>query len=156
MAEGVIDEFKGDYAFLSNFYSSPVSYKGIMCDTLEHAFQCAKTTNQQDHDWIHDQPTPARAKKAGSKRGIKVHNHYRRVALREDWDSVRLDIMLNLLRLKFSLPDLREKLLRTGDGVLVEGNWWGDTFWGVCDGEGENHLGLLLMQVRREIRSFAT
>lgn len=61
--------------------------------------------------------------------------------------------MLNLLRYKFSQHmDLREALLATGDAVLVEGNWWGDTFFGVCRGEGENWLGRMLMQVREELK----
>jgi predicted NAD-dependent protein-ADP-ribosyltransferase YbiA (DUF1768 family) len=53
---------------------------------------------------------------------------------------------------KFSRnPELRVKLLNTGDLQLVEGNYWGDTFWGVCNGKGENHLGKILMRVRKEL-----
>ena len=62
--------------------------------------------------------------------------------------------MLNLVRAKFKQnPGLAEKLLNTGERELVEGNQWGDTFWGVCSGKGENVLGKILMQVRLEIRN---
>jgi predicted NAD-dependent protein-ADP-ribosyltransferase YbiA (DUF1768 family) len=60
--------------------------------------------------------------------------------------------MRSLLRQKFAHPSMRERLLATGDEELIEGNWWGDTFWGVCNGEGQNQLGKLLMRVRHESR----
>ena len=59
--------------------------------------------------------------------------------------------MLTGLRYKFSNPDLKEKLLATGNEELVEGNWWGDQYWGICDGIGKNKLGKLLMKVRKEL-----
>lgn len=62
------------------------------------------------------------------------------------------DVMLELLRLKFAIPDLRDKLLATKNATLIEGNTWGDTYWGVCRGIGDNTLGVLLMQVRSEIK----
>ncbi len=61
--------------------------------------------------------------------------------------------MLDLLRIKFTIPTLRERLLATGDQTLIEGNTWGDTYWGVCRGVGLNNLGTLLMQVREECRA---
>ena len=56
-----------------------------------------------------------------------------------------------LLRQKFADPALREQLLNTKDSMLIEGNNHGDTFWGVCKGEGQNQLGRLLMKIRQEI-----
>ena len=56
--------------------------------------------------------------------------------------------MRDALIQKFSDKKLQKKLIDTGDAELIEGNWWGDKFWGVCEGEGENHLGKLLMEVR--------
>ena len=44
--------------------------------------------------------------------------------------------------------ELRKKLLETGDRYLEETNWWGDDFWGGCNGEGRNELGKILMKVR--------
>lgn len=57
---------------------------------------------------------------------------------RPDWEDVKVDIMLGLLRQKFQHPELGAKLLATGDAYLVEGNTWGDTFWGVFNGKGQN------------------
>jgi ribA/ribD-fused uncharacterized protein len=152
----IIEEFEGPYRFLSDFHPATIScnvgFGLVVYPDVEHAYQCSKTTNLEDHNWILSRLTPALAKKAGSKRGIKVGNRYRRIKLRNDWEEVKLAIMLDLLRLKFAIPDLRRRLLATGNSMLIEGNWWGDTFWGVYDGVGGNHLGRLIMQVRREIR----
>jgi hypothetical protein len=43
-------------------------------------------------------------------------------------------------------------LLATGDMELIEDNDWDDTYWGVCNGAGENNLGKLLMKIRAEAR----
>jgi hypothetical protein len=60
--------------------------------------------------------------------------------------------MRGFLIQKFSDKVLMVKLLATGEEELVAGNWWKDKFWGVCDGEGQNHLGLLLMELRQYYR----
>ena len=49
--------------------------------------------------------------------------------------------------------DLADCLVDTGDQPLIEGNTWGDRFWGVCGGTGMNHLGRLLMEVREELQA---
>ena len=61
--------------------------------------------------------------------------------------------MLECVRKKFQIPELREALDNTGSELLVEGNWWKDTFWGMCEGRGQNNLGKILMKVREENRS---
>lgn len=86
-------------------------------------------------------PTPKKAKQRG-----------RQVVLIPDWEDEKLEIMFDLVRMKFEDRELRERLLATGDEELIEGNWWGDTFWGVCKGEGKNALGKILMTVREEAR----
>jgi ribA/ribD-fused uncharacterized protein len=151
----MIKEFKGKYRVFSNFSLDPVSYRGVMYRTSEHAFQCAKTITQEDHDWILNQPTPGKAKRAGSKSGLDG----RKVKIRLDWEEVRLDIMLEILRSKFQLPDLKKILLDTEDEILEEGNTWHDNFWGHCMCVGcyhivaQNYLGKLLMQVREEYKN---
>jgi hypothetical protein len=90
---------------------------------------------------ITDAPTPGESKKLG-----------RRCPVREDWEEIKLSVMEELVRSKFSNPKLSQKLLETNDKLLVEGNTWGDTFWGVCNGRGENHLGKILMKVRSELK----
>lgn len=137
----MIDSFRGKYRFLSNFYPSVVVLDGVEYVTIEHAFQAAKTDDQADRLIIGTAYGPAAAKRAG-----------RMVQLRPDWEDVKVSVMLSLLRQKFDDDRLCRKLLATRDDHLVEGNTWGDTYWGVCDGHGSNMLGKLLMQVRQELR----
>lgn len=137
----IIHEFQGFYRWLSNFWKVPVEMDGMIYPSVEHAYQAAKTFDQSARLSIQALYKPGDAKRAG-----------RRVTLRTDWEKVKLDVMLALLRNKFLDKNLREKLLATGDSMLIEGNTWGDTFWGMCGDSGENHLGRLLMQVRDEIR----
>jgi hypothetical protein len=137
-----IAEFKGPYRFLSNFYPARINYLGIMFDTTEHAFQAAKACTRADAIRIASIIKPGDAKRAGKKLEL----------LRPDWEQVKELVMLDVLRLKFQHPDLRRKLLETGTAHLQEGNTWDDTYWGVCDGQGLNRLGVLLMKVRDEVR----
>lgn len=138
----MIDRFSGTYSFLSNFYEHPVTYKGKTFASVEHAFQAYKADNDIDFEIVADQPTPGKAKRAG-----------RKIPLRSDWEEVKLDLMLSLVRAKFVEDTVMLKLLQsTGDEELVEGNTWGDVVWGVCDGVGENHLGKILMRVRSELQ----
>ena len=76
----------------------------------------------------------------------------KRVELRPDWEDVKIDIMRQVLKSKFTQnPELKAKLIATGDAELIEGNNWNDRFWGVCNGKGQNHLGRLLMELRAEL-----
>lgn len=138
----MIDQFKDEYFFLSNFYPSEIIVDNITFPTVEHYFQAMKTVNQSEIIKIAEALTPGEAKRLG-----------RRVHLRVDWESIKNEVMLNGLRKKFSIPELKDKLLATKEEYLVEGNTWGDKYWGICDGEGENHLGILLMKVRKEIQN---
>lgn len=138
----VIDSFSGDHSFLSNFYPSSVFAYGETYATVEHAFQATKTRDPKEREWIRSALTPGVAKRRG-----------RKVTMRDDWETFRLEAMEGLLRRKFTHPHLRKMLVDTGDAWIIEGNHWGDRFWGVCGGEGENHLGKLLMKIRAEILS---
>lgn len=137
----MIDCFDGKWAFLSNFYWNEIEHEGIVYPTNEHFFQAMKTLDNDERRQIANCLTPGQAKRMG-----------RRVALRSDWESVKEDVMFLGLCLKFADEQLADWLLETGDEELVEGNWWGDTTWGVCNGVGENKLGKLLMKVRDMIR----
>jgi ribA/ribD-fused uncharacterized protein len=140
----MIPSFKGEHAFLSNFHPSPIFFEGINFPTVEHAFQAAKTDDQETRQKIADKETPGKAKRAGGRRGIL--KNFDQAA----WETKKLATMEALLRLKFAIPELAKLLQDTGDQDLVEGNAWNDTFWGVCRGNGQNNLGKLLMQIRAE------
>jgi len=131
--------FRGEYYFLSNFFPSKVEFEGLVFPTVEHAFVAAKTESIDIRRKVQLIPTPGQAKRFG-----------RTIRLREDWEDVELGIMEMLIRKKFSLPGLRSKLLATKDLELEEINPWHDTYWGIYNGEGQNHLGKILMKVRNE------
>jgi len=142
----IITGFHSEYDFLSNFYLCPVALDGIDYPSIEHAFQAAKTDNPAERYQIQIASSPGEAKRLG-----------RRVNLRDDWETVKLDIMLDMLRQKFTRQtELGQLLMATGDAELIEGNTWNDRFWGaVLKDEhwiGQNHLGRLLMQVRAELK----
>lgn len=133
-----ISEFRGEYYFLSNFYSAPVTYNGMCFENNEAAFQAAKCPERMTEFC---RLNPSEAKRLG-----------RRVKLRGDWEAVKDTVMYEICKAKFSQnPDLADKLVATKDAELIEGNTWGDRIWGVCDGVGENRLGKILMRVRAEM-----
>jgi ribA/ribD-fused uncharacterized protein len=110
--------------------------------SAEHAYQAMKSSRFDVQRRIRQLPTAGDAKRVG-----------KRVDRRPDWDDVKLDVMLSILRAKFTSPEMATLLETTGDAELIEGNWWGDLFWGQCSVRwiGENWLGRLLMQVRAEM-----
>ena len=141
-----IDRFRDKHAFLSNFHPSVVGLDGLLYPTVEHAYQAAKTLEPGLRSAIRMAGTPGYAKRLGQK-----------ILLREDWEDVKVEVMLDLLRKKFSHDDFATRLLATGDATLIEGNDWGDVFWGMTGYPpkrvGQNYLGRLLMQVRGELRT---
>ena len=135
--------FDGDYRFLSNFWPVDVEYDDFYYPSVEHAYQAAKTLNPAQQYEIYQAPSPAKAKMLG-----------RHVHIRHDWDNIKVRVMEVLLRQKFvGYHDLSLWLYQTGDKYLEETNTWGDTFWGVCNGKGQNVLGNLLMKVREDIKT---
>ena len=140
---GIIVDFSGEHSFLSNYWPSPIRWEGDDYPTVEHAYQAAKCLDPVARGGIRDAPTPGDARRLG-----------REVSLRPGWQRQRFHVMRQLLEVKFtSDPELRAKLLATEGAVLVEGNTWGDTYWGTCNGRGANHLGRLLMDLREQLAS---
>lgn len=139
----IIGRFFGEHRFLSNFYPSVVSLDGHSYPTVEHAFQAAKFAPQDvRRTTIRVLATPGQAKRLCRRLGKPP----------DDWEKVKVRVMLDLLRKKFSEPHLASLLIGTGDALLVEGNTWGDTFWGAVDGKGKNMLGILLHIVRYQLK----
>ena len=140
-----ISDFHAEgYAFLSNFYEASVTYGGLTYGTNEAAFQAQKCLTEEER-------LPFTEYGPGKSKGMG-----RKVQLRPDWEEVKVGIMEEIVRAKFAQhPELAWQLLATGDKVLVEGNRWGDTCWGVDirTGQGENHLGRILMKIREELKN---
>lgn len=139
----MIKEFQGEYRFLSNFWLTKVEFEDIIYPSVEHAYVAAKTLD------FTTRKTIAAIQKAGD-----VKRFGRRLKIREDWEQIKLSVMEELVRQKFTTNlSLKEKLIATGEQQLEEGNTWGDTFWGVCRGVGQNNLGNILMKIREELRN---
>jgi ribA/ribD-fused uncharacterized protein len=132
----LIDSFTGDYFFLSNFYLCTIPYQGITYPSTEHAYQAAKHDPKERSKFLGI--TAAQSKRIG--RELPYNDKW--------WTTVKVGVMRELLNIKFDIPELEKKLLDTEADYLVEGNTWKDTFWGVCEGKGQNWLGRLLMEVR--------
>jgi ribA/ribD-fused uncharacterized protein len=149
-----IEGFQGEYRFLSNFFVLPEPIVEMYEDpdagtmipvqfpTVEHAYQASKYLTLDRIIDVAICTSPFYAKCQG-----------RRYVARSDWDHIKLDIMLYFVRKKFAQPAMKDALLKTGTAELYEVNSHGDMYWGCNDFlEGENHLGLILMQVRQEIQ----
>lgn len=137
-----IDSFRGEYGFLSNFYDCKVYYNGMTFKNSEAAYQAMKCFSAEE----------ALSFQEHSASEAKYHGQL--VKLRPDWEQVKLGIMEEIVRAKFvQNVHLAKKLVATGDAELVEGNTWGDTYWGVDTRKkkGENHLGIILMELRSEL-----
>ncbi len=134
---------------LSNFSPHAVFLDGNVWPTVEHFYQAQKFTEAEYREYIRSSATPTRAKQRAYERSA--------VRLREDWESVKEQVMLEGLRAKFEQhPDLRDRLVQSGDRLLVEHSDQ-DAYWGDGgDGTGLNRLGCLLMQVRSEIRKLGS
>lgn len=142
----MITKFQEQYRFLSNFYICPVTYDGVMYSSAEAAYQAQKTTAPEDRA-LFAEMKPDVAKQMG-----------KAVKLRPDWPEVKQQHMQEILRAKFTQnPQLKAKLLETGDQLLVEGNTWHDNEWGICQCpkcrqvKGQNLLGKALMDLRKSL-----
>lgn len=147
-----IEGFKGEWSFLSNFYPCEIQCDGLIYKSVEAFYVAMKFNNDQIFNGKHYSvgdfremisltPSPGLVKKIGQK-----------IIIRSDWDVRKLGFMNWAIREKFKDINLLELLLSTGDMDIIETNNWGDTFWGVCNGSGKNHLGKILMKVRDELR----
>lgn len=139
----MITSFTGENAFLSNFHPSPVTFELLQFPTVENAYQAAKSLSEEVRITFIGK-TPGQAKRAGAK-----------LPLRNDWEEVKFGVMKNLLRKKFQDKTLADLLTGTGTQIIIEGNDWGDTIWGMVqkDGHwvGNNRLGVMLMDIRDEL-----
>lgn len=142
----MIDTFSGEYEWLSNFYPARIFIKGHGYENVEAAFQAQKCkTEEGKHKYF--LAAPSEAKRMG-----------RAEDLVDNWEDIKDNVMLECLREKFQKPNLRSKLLATGNEPLIEGNYWHDNYWGNCtckrceNIKGLNMLGTLLEIVRDELR----
>lgn len=133
-----IKGFFYEYRFLSNSHICDIYFDGLLYTSTESAYQAGKLSHNKRKPFTI--MSPSEAMKEGRLRHLDSEKAY--------WDTIKIEVMFIVLVEKFKIPELRAMLLATGDKYLEETNWWGDVFWGVCDGKGKNKLGQLLMIIR--------
>jgi len=137
--------FKNRYSFLSNMCSlgQTVKIGDIVVRTTENYYQAMKSSNPAIRDFI-AQLNPYEAKRIA-----------RETKQKEDFNNNKLTIMKDAIEVKFNLPVFKFLLLATNNTKIVEDNYWNDTYWGVCEGVGENNLGKLIMEKRDSLKTIA-
>jgi ribA/ribD-fused uncharacterized protein len=137
------------YGAFSNLYKSPIEFEGKTYPTAEHAYQAGKAAKPAVRDWILSAPTPALAAMAAH--GLYVWD------VVPDWASIKFARMRRVLRAKFSQhEDLAKLLIETGDRRLVEAGTVNNAvnrLWGEVAGSGQNMLGVMLMELRKDLVS---
>lgn len=140
----MIKEFQGEHRWLSNFWPCSIEYQGKIYPSVEHFYVAMKTTDKSKREEIRLTSDAGKVKRLG-----------RNLEIREDWEDIKLDVMLYGVTKKFSKdnPELMQKLIDLGDVYIQEGNRWGDKFWGVClkTDTGQNNLGKIIMKVQRSL-----
>lgn len=131
--------FRGVYDYLSNFYNSPIE---VEIEGKTYTFQCVEAAFQAHK-------CPERAEEFVSMYGAQAKKHGRKVPLRSDWNDIKLDVMKKCCEIKFQNTALANHLYYETD-FIAEDNTWHDTYWGRCNGIGENHLGKILMKIKNE------
>ena len=166
-----IDSFRYKYMCFSNFSSHEVTYKGITYKNSEAAFQAQKFKDENVKR-LFKSLDPSKAKALGRAKIIFLNpegeyyknklpsgigqrsNEFIKHTMKSDWDKIRVEEMYQIVKNKYEQnQDIKEVLLSTGERELIEGNTWGDKFWGKVAGVGSNFLGRILMQIRYELRN---
>lgn len=143
----VIDRFRGEHFFLSNFYPAITPHRGHLFPSSEHAYMAAKTDDAGAIETILAAADPAEAQRIG-----------RAAPLVDGWEQQRFAVMEEVVTAKFTHnPELAVRLAATTGFQLVEGNDWHDQTWGSCrcyehrNTPGANALGVILMTVRMRL-----
>ena len=146
--------YEPEFYVLSNFSAFRLIWRDTDFDTSEAAYHYEKFCF--DNKSLHETRLPIRS---AIRRARSAHEAFkiaeaRRDQRRLDWDYIKVEIMLDIIRAKAGQHEyVQRKLLQTGDRILVE-NSWRDAYWGSGpSGNGQNVLGKLWMQVRAELRN---
>lgn len=136
------------YGVFSNLFKRAIIFEGVEFPTAEHAYQAGKARKQAVREWILSAPTPSLV-------AMAAHGLYTWDIV-PNWSKIKFDRMREVLRAKYTQhEDLRTTLLSTGDARLVESCRTDNPVnrtWGEVNGKGLNMLGVLLMEIRAELR----
>jgi ribA/ribD-fused uncharacterized protein len=152
MGYAPIDSFTGPYFFLSNFYEREFHVPSLgVVKSGEHGYQAVKGYFLKDSnpeipddamvEHVLEAPTPGDAKHRARRLKIDVPH----------WEERKINVMVTILECKFKDKTMAAKLCNTWPRLLVEGNTWGDRIWGQVNGQGQNLLGVLLMDRRARL-----
>lgn len=137
------------YGAFSNLYKREVIFEGEVFKTAEHAYQAGKARKPEVRQWLMAAPSPSLLAMAAH--GLYVWD------IAPEWSKIKFDRMKQILVAKYTQhDDLKELLLSTGNARLVESATVDNAvnrLWGEVNGVGQNKLGLLLMEVREELRA---
>ena len=134
----------GKYGFLSCLYKKPIIFEEREFPSAEHAYQFGKLRDEDTREWAMEAPKPHLL-------SILAHGLFSWDIV-NNWNKIKVNRMYNVLKVKFSDNELKNKLIDTRDSILIE-NSKSDAFWGIGkNGKGKNKLGVLLMKVREEIK----
>lgn len=134
----MIGVFRDRYFYLDNYYPCKIEYLGVEYQNAEAAYQAQKCPERQ-----------AEFEFLPAEEAFKLG---RAVPLRPNWDLVKNLVMRRVVRAKFTQNlALRQALVATGDETIINTNYYGDRYWGVYKGTGENRLGDILMKTREEL-----
>ena len=139
------------YGAFSNLHRRDVEFEGDVFPTSEHAYQAGKARKPEVRRWLMSAPSPALL-------AMAAHGLYYWDVV-PGWSTSKFNRMRRVLRAKFTQhADLRDLLLSTGDARLVEAATVDNDvnrLWGEVNGSGRNMLGVLLMEIRAELRQMA-
>lgn len=142
----MVEQFKGEYEWLSNFTLCDIEYEGITYPSVEHFYVAMKSTDPTYRLEVSKIETSGKAKRRGQK--LEKEGN-----LRSDWDDIKISTMRYALQQKYNTEPFRTLLLETKNMKIQEGNYWKDTFWGIYleTGEGKNILGKMIMEIRETL-----
>lgn len=136
---------RADHGYMSNFARYEVKIYGKVFETSEHAYQSQKYKGTAWETKVRKAKGPMEAATIGRDKSGP---------LRRDWESVKDNVMREVVEAKFRQhPELTKQLLETGDAKLVE-KTTDDMYWGCGNsGTGKNMLGIILMEVRNKLKN---
>lgn len=137
----VLRGFFGRNAWLGNSYPAAFRIDGLTWKSVDHYVFAKRAIKESDRDAVREAETP-----------IKARTVSKTMRWRPDWKEADVENVKAAVEAKFfQNVELGRKLIYTRDIELVHENRWGDKLWGVCEGEGENLLGKLLMEIREKL-----
>jgi hypothetical protein len=133
-----------EYGCFSNFSPHSITVEGKRYSTSEHYYQSKKFEGTEYEEKVRTcSARPIDAFKMGKDQKLPI---------RKDWEDIKEDVMMKALKAKFiQHPQLKKKLIETGDKEIIEDSPY-DSYWGIGkDKTGKNRLGSLLMELRTEL-----